>query len=225
MAHTDDIPLPPLDGWALILGASSGFGEACARALARAGVDIIGVHLDRRATMPQVERITARDQGARARGVVLQRQRRRRRQAHRSARGGAEALRRARQAATRSACSCTRWRSARCARSFDAATSGDPEADGDDVRRDGAQSRLLGARSLARATCSANQGRIYAMTSTGSQQVWTGYGAVSAAKSALESHIRQLAFELGPRGITANAHLRRRHRHARAEARSPTTRR
>ena len=31
------------------------------------------------------------------------------------------------------------------------------------------------------------------------------YGAVSAAKAALESHIRQLAVELAPRGITANA--------------------
>jgi NAD(P)-dependent dehydrogenase (short-subunit alcohol dehydrogenase family) len=31
------------------------------------------------------------------------------------------------------------------------------------------------------------------------------YGAVSAAKAALESHIRQLAFELAPLGATANA--------------------
>ena len=31
------------------------------------------------------------------------------------------------------------------------------------------------------------------------------YGAVSAAKCALESHIRQLANELAERGITANA--------------------
>lgn len=31
------------------------------------------------------------------------------------------------------------------------------------------------------------------------------YGAISAAKAALESHIRQLAMELGPAGITANA--------------------
>ena len=32
--------------WALILGASSGFGEGAARALAQAGYDIVGVHLD-----------------------------------------------------------------------------------------------------------------------------------------------------------------------------------
>jgi enoyl-[acyl-carrier-protein] reductase (NADH) len=48
-------------------------------------------------------------------------------------------------------------------------------------------------------------GRIYAMTSTGSSEVWEGYGAVSAAKSALESHIRQMAMELAKHGITANA--------------------
>ena len=31
------------------------------------------------------------------------------------------------------------------------------------------------------------------------------YGAVSAAKASLEAHLRQLAMELGPMGITANA--------------------
>jgi enoyl-[acyl-carrier-protein] reductase (NADH) len=50
-----------------------------------------------------------------------------------------------------------------------------------------------------------NEGRIFALTSTGSSEVWEGYGAVSAAKAALEAHVRQLAFELGPRGITANS--------------------
>src|SRR5215468_3695499 len=46
-----------LSGWALILGASSGFGEATSLELARRGMDIFGVHLDRRATLPNVERI------------------------------------------------------------------------------------------------------------------------------------------------------------------------
>ena len=45
--------------WALILGASSGFGEATARALAAAGYDIAGVHLDRRQGMAHVDEIKA----------------------------------------------------------------------------------------------------------------------------------------------------------------------
>ena len=48
-------------------------------------------------------------------------------------------------------------------------------------------------------------GRIYAMTSAGGTRVLPYYGPVSAAKAALESNIRQLAAELAPRGITANA--------------------
>ena len=48
-------------------------------------------------------------------------------------------------------------------------------------------------------------GRIFAMTDAGSHQVWPTYGAVSAAKAAIEAHIRQLAVELAPRGITANS--------------------
>ncbi len=45
------------------------------------------------------------------------------------------------------------------------------------------------------------------MTSSGGHVVWPFYGAVSAAKAALESHIRQLALELAPQKITANAIL------------------
>jgi enoyl-[acyl-carrier-protein] reductase (NADH) len=47
--------------------------------------------------------------------------------------------------------------------------------------------------------------RIYAMTSAGGHSVIPNYGAVSAAKAVMESHIRQLAYELMPFGITANA--------------------
>jgi enoyl-[acyl-carrier-protein] reductase (NADH) len=47
--------------------------------------------------------------------------------------------------------------------------------------------------------------RIFAMTSSGATRVIRSYGPVSTAKASLESHIRQLAFELAPMGITANA--------------------
>jgi NAD(P)-dependent dehydrogenase (short-subunit alcohol dehydrogenase family) len=43
------------------------------------------------------------------------------------------------------------------------------------------------------------------MTSAGGHRIWPSYGAVSAAKAALESHCRQLAVELVSKGIAVNA--------------------
>ena len=48
-------------------------------------------------------------------------------------------------------------------------------------------------------------GRVFAMTSAGDHIVWPSYGAVSAAKCALESYVRQLAVELAPKGVAVNA--------------------
>ena len=45
--------------WALILGASSGMGEATAIALAKAGYKICGIHLDFRAALAHVEEVKA----------------------------------------------------------------------------------------------------------------------------------------------------------------------
>jgi enoyl-[acyl-carrier-protein] reductase (NADH) len=47
--------------------------------------------------------------------------------------------------------------------------------------------------------------RVLALTSSGSLVVLPSYGAVSAAKAALESHVRQLAVELAPHRIAVNA--------------------
>src|SRR5437867_2882999 len=55
--------LVSLSGWVLTLGASSGFGEAASLALARAGLNIFGVHLDRKATLGNIERIVGEIKG------------------------------------------------------------------------------------------------------------------------------------------------------------------
>ena len=46
---------------------------------------------------------------------------------------------------------------------------------------------------------------IIAMTSAGGRKNWNYYGAISIAKAAIESIIRQLSIELAPYGIAANA--------------------
>lgn len=50
----------------------------------------------------------------------------------------------------------------------------------------------------------AKNARNIAFTSEGSSRVWPGYGAVSAAKSVLESLMRSMAVELAPLQITTN---------------------
>ena len=48
-------------------------------------------------------------------------------------------------------------------------------------------------------------GRIIAMSSLGADRAMPGYGFIGASKAALESLVRTLAQELGPRGIRVNA--------------------
>ena len=50
--------------WAIILGASSGFGATCAIELANRGMNICGIHLDRKGTLPEAERIAGEIQKA-----------------------------------------------------------------------------------------------------------------------------------------------------------------
>lgn len=57
---------------------------------------------------------------------------------------------------------------------------------------------------LSEAGCFAADARVLAFTSEGSMRARRHYGAVSAAKAALEALIRSMALEFAPRGIRAN---------------------
>src|SRR5437016_6020155 len=59
------------DQWAVILGASSGFGGATAVELAQRGFHIFGVHLDRKNTLPNVEQIVSKIKGMKREAVFF----------------------------------------------------------------------------------------------------------------------------------------------------------
>lgn len=186
--------------WALILGASSGFGEACARALAAAGYDIAGVHLDRKAGLEHVKEIqadverhgrrhrffnmNAADEGKRRDVVEAM-------AAELETNGGTIAV----------LMHSLAFGTLKPYVAADALTKANIEMTLDVM----AHSLVYWAQDIVGRGLMGRGGRIFAMTSSGSTRVIPAYGAVSAAKCALESHIRQLATELAPRGVTANA--------------------
>jgi enoyl-[acyl-carrier-protein] reductase (NADH) len=67
-----------------------------------------------------------------------------------------------------------------------------------------ANSLVYWTQDLVWANLFADDARIFSMTSEGNERVMLAYGAVSAAKVALESYTRQLAVELAPRNIKIN---------------------
>jgi enoyl-[acyl-carrier protein] reductase III len=190
-------------GWALILGASSGFGAAAARAFAHAGLDIAGVHLDRRATLPLAESV-AKDveaAGRRARFFNV---------------NAADADKRAAVVAALADESrggpgvrvLLHSLAFGTLRPFVTADDSEDVVSASQMAMTlevmatslvGWVQALVGAGRLERGA------RIFAMTSEGSSRAMPSYGPVSVAKAALEAAIRQLALELAPFDVTANA--------------------
>ncbi len=200
---TDD---RPLEGeWALILGASSGFGRAVALELAALGVNIVGVHLDRKSTLPNVERLIE-DIHARGREALFFNVNAADAEKRREV---VDALRAKFQAQGAPATIRVLLHSLAFGtlKRFVTETRADAvsKAQVDMTLDVMANSLVYWVQDLLAEGLMGNGGRIFAMTSAGGARVWATYGAVSAAKAALESHIRQLTLELAPMGITANA--------------------
>jgi enoyl-[acyl-carrier protein] reductase III len=195
--------------WALILGASSGFGAAAGRSLARAGYHIIGVHLDLRGTKAMADavrdeiaatgvearfhNVNAADEGKRAAVIAdttaLFEQRRA---------AGAEPF------------------VAVFLHSLAFGTTLSYVSDSPDEREVSqkqlemtadvmAHSMVYWVHDLFHARLIGDGSRLFAMTSEGSIKAVPTYGPVSAAKAALEAHCRQLSLELIRHGITVNA--------------------
>jgi NAD(P)-dependent dehydrogenase (short-subunit alcohol dehydrogenase family) len=194
-----------LRGWALILGASSGFGEAAALALARAGLDIFGVHLDRKATLPNAERIAGEIRALGRQAVFFNV-------------NAADAERRGETAGAMQRLLEERGEAGTLRVFLHSLAFGTLKLYVTEPMKEAvspaqmdmtvdvmAHSLVYWTQELVGRGLMARGGRIYAMTSAGGSRVLPNYGPVSAAKAALESHVRQLAAELAPLGITANA--------------------
>lgn len=76
-----------------------------------------------------------------------------------------------------------------------------------DITMSASARSLVDMARLAVPLMSKDYGRIISITSDGGQKVIPGYGVVGAAKAALESLTRGLAYELGPKGIIVNGIL------------------
>jgi NAD(P)-dependent dehydrogenase (short-subunit alcohol dehydrogenase family) len=195
------LPKDFLSGSALILGASSGIGEACALELAATGMDIIGIHLDRRSTLANVDRITSEIKA-------------RCRQAQFHNMNAADSEKRksvieeiAKNTAPGAVKVLVHSLAFGTLKPFVSTSEGEAVTQAQlemtlDVM---ANSLLYWTQDIVRSGLMAAGGRIYALTSAGGSRVWKTYGPVSAAKAALESHVRQLALELGPVSISVNA--------------------
>lgn len=189
------------DDWALILGSSSGFGEATSRELASRGMNVVGVHFDRRNEMDRINGIVEdlRDEGAKAvffnKNAARESTRETVIEELEDRMEPGESLR----VLMHSIAFGTLLRYF----SDDEETIDPKQMDMTlDVM---ANSLVYWTQAAVEAGLMEEGGRIFAMTSAGSHRAWPYYGAVSAAKASLEAHVRQLAVELAERGITANS--------------------
>ncbi len=190
--------------WALILGSSSGFGGSAAVEFARHGMNIFGVHLDRQATMPTVQHIMKEIKHFGREAMFYNM-------------NAADAIKRSEtlddiqerfsgsnQGTIKVLLHSLAFGTLKpfVAKKIDDAVSQAQMEMTLDVM---AHSLVYWVQGLITRGLMKKGGRVFALTSSGGHNVLPSYGAVSGAKAALESHVRQLAMELGPLGITANA--------------------
>ena len=186
--------------WALILGASSGFGAATCRELANLGMNIYGIHLDRKSGMKDVDTLVSdlKNMNVEVKFNNM---------------SATDEIKRHNVIKELEALGKIRIKIFMHSLAFGALK---PVIDSNptnslqqkqvemtlDVM---GNSLLYWTQNLYYAGLIQKGSQIFTMTSAGGHRQWKAYGAVSAAKASLESYSRQLALELSEYGIGVNA--------------------
>jgi len=189
--------------WALVLGASSGFGAATSRALAEAGMNIFGVHLDPRSRLARAEEVIADIEAAGRQAVFFNTN-------AASERKRTRVLDQVEETLVDDPAGGVHFMLHSLAfGTLLPYVADDPgeavsESQMEMTLRVMAHTLVYWVQDLVRRDLLVEGSRVYALSSEGAVRMAPNYGAVSAAKAALESHMRQLAMELGPRDIAVN---------------------
>ena len=188
--------------WAVILGASSGFGAAASLELAKSGINILGVHFDRRTAMPSIRKLRAKIRAAGVKEIYF------------NINAADDAKREEALLILKKETKGVKYPVKLLMHSL-AFGSLVPyvgkKGENNILKKQMeltldvmAHSLVYWTQALISHRLIGAGGQILSMTSAGSHIVWHAYGAVSAAKAALESHTRQLAVELTTRKIPSN---------------------
>jgi enoyl-[acyl-carrier protein] reductase III len=196
--------------WALILGASSGMGEATSVALAKDGYRICGIHLDFRAGLTHVEEVKARIKATGSEPLFINMN-----AADDEKRASALDALRARFDESRASGGKPYVRVVMHSLAFGTLLPFIAEDPKEAINRKQmemtqdvmANSLVYWVQDLYRGGFLDRGSKVYAMTSEGTSRVVPSYGVVSGAKAAMESHVRQLAMEFARRdtGIAVNS--------------------
>ena len=186
--------------WALILGASSGFGAATCRELASHGINIYGVHLDRKAGMKNVNALVSdlKNMDVEVKFNNM---------------SATDEMKRHNVIKELNSLGKIRIKIFMHSLAFgtlkpviDSNPANSLQQKQIEMTLDVMGNSLLyWTQDLYQAKLIQKGSQIFTMTSAGGHRQWKSYGAVSGAKASLESYSRQLALELSEYGIAVNS--------------------